>query len=182
MKYIYTNHLTPVKERLYDQIIQMRKEGIVKNQEVMMTFPLKVMIKYCVALLSPNETGFKIAKYIIFQSDMKEVPQGKNRGDAKFLHDGEIKYTEIKVSILGSSSQNFTVRNIRPWHQIDYYTLCFITDPNEDPMFFCVYLDDLLKKFHPSFMAGTLNDNKYNQRSNLGLVIPNREENLFFLK
>jgi hypothetical protein len=84
------------------------------------------------------------------------------------------KYFENKISFLGKTSQSYTIRNIRPYHNIDYFMLCFVDcEDNFKPHFICIDKTVLTdnRDYRLSYMNGTKKSNENNENCNMGVTI-----------
>lgn len=141
-----------------------------------------VFTKFCYTTFSPNEAGSKIVKYLANRLKFHEIPANLCKGDffLNYKKPLEVKYIEMKCSLLNKNGY-FGIRNIRPWHEIDFYLIAFTTNVNSSPNLYLVKLQDLLSKYTVTYMNGTSQENKDNKNSGVGMTIANNEENLQFL-
>lgn len=75
------------------------------------------------------------------------------------------KYYEVKISYLGKND-TYTIRNIRPYQNFDYYILCFVNCKNKfKPSFIVVPKKEITENsiFTLTPMNGTKNANKDNK-------------------
>lgn len=143
---------------------------------------LNVFTKFCYTTFSPNEAGYKMVKYFANRFKFHEIPASLCKGDffLNYKKPHGVKYIEMKCSLLNKNGY-FGIRNIRPWHEIDLYLLCFIPSPSSLPYFFLVKLEDLKRRFTTTYMNGTAQENKENKKSGVGMTIPNNTESLQYL-
>ena len=93
----------------------------------------------------PAVYGKLMVKKIIGDSDYKirPTPDSENRGDC---HIGYKNYYEVKTSYLNKSNR-FSLRNIRPWQNLDCFILCLIDTSNREKYksyFYCLPKDIIL--------------------------------------
>lgn len=164
----------------YELVIRLKDMLTADDDDQLMELPLSTLIRYCKAIITPNEAGFKLEKYIIKKCCMRPIASKYKLGDC-VMGLIYLRNAEIKISFEGKTSQ-FTIRNIRAWHKIDFYILCLIPKKTLEPKFFVVKLDKLLSEYTTSFMAGTVDENKENKNSNLGITIPNTPKDIRYLE
>lgn len=165
-----------------DEQLQVRSSLKSIDTQHFSNLELKTFLKYCYVTFSPNETGNKVVKYLANRFKFHEISANLCRGDffLTYKRPHGIKYIETKSSFLNKVGM-FGVRNIRPWHDIDFYLLCFVPTPELDPLFYLVKLEDLMKRFTTTYMNGTTEENKENKKSGVGMTIANTQENLQYL-
>ena len=93
------------------------------------------------------------------------------------------KWAEVKISYLGKND-TFTIRNIRPYQDFDYYLLCFVDcKDNFKPCFILVSKDVITNNpvFTLTPMNGTKNANKDNKDIGYGMTVKRNGDNFFYL-
>lgn len=168
--------------KIIDTHLQVRNSLKKIQIEDLWGLELDVFTKFCYTTFSPNEAGSKIVKYLANRLKFHEIPANLCKGDffLNYKKPLEVKYIEMKCSLLNKNGY-FGIRNIRPWHEIDFYLIAFTPDVNSSPNLYLVKLQDLLSKYTVTYMNGTSQENKDNKNSGVGMAIANNEENLRFL-
>lgn len=168
--------------KIIDNHLQVRNSLKKIDLEDLWNLELDVFTKFCYTTFSPNEAGSKIVKYFANRLKFHEIPANLCKGDffLNYKKPLEVKYIEMKCSLLNKNGY-FGIRNIRPWHEIDFYLIAFTPDVNSSPNLYLVKLQDLLSKYTVTYMNGTSQENKDNKNSGVGMTIANNEENLRFL-
>jgi hypothetical protein len=119
-----------------------------------------------------------------YDEDLKKYRPSINTTKNKEVIVGSDNYKrkriEVKFSYLGKND-HYTIRNIRPWQDFDYFLFAFV-DVHNDFKIMCslVSKEDFLRSDNTfSAMNGTSESNRENKNISLGCVI---KENSFMLK
>ena len=172
------------------------------RQDLMDNFILRMYIN-----CNPASYGKKFVKKLLYDQEglLHGVSDRKDRGDIKISYpslsdeqrtiydpinnrikvlrdetDSSRKFFEVKISYL-SKNGNYSVRNIRPHQEFDYFLLCFV-DCEDDfkPQFMVVDKDSitcfpLIYKLTP--MNGTKEANRDNSSIGYGLTVSKNGRN-----
>jgi len=143
------------------------RDGVVDD-----TTTLTEFFAFCYLWYRPNEYGKKIQNRLEQYFGLVKVSEKLQKGDSLLNFMNHLKlWFEIKVSYLGNKG-SFTVRHIRKWQKFDYYLLCFINPlKGFKADFIVVTCDQLINNFNCSYVNGTKESNKYNERSSLGMSV-----------
>jgi hypothetical protein len=123
-------------KELLDRVKETReKRNKVSHQ--MLQLPIWEFLMECYDNCTPNKYGQVFTKKIKQDSNgnIQELSPKLDRGD---LHINFKKFFEGKISYKNMNG-NYSITNIRPWQELDYFILCFVdTKDNFKPNFYCV--------------------------------------------
>ena len=168
--------------QIVDDHLQVRNSLRKIQSDDLWDLELEVFTKFCYTTFTPNEAGSKMVKYFANRLKFHEIPASLCKGDffLNYRKPHGFKHIEMKCSLLNKNG-SFGIRNIRTWHEVDFYLLSFIPSIESAPNLYLVKLEDLTSKYTSTYMNGTSQENKDNKNSGVGMSIPNTEENLQYL-
>ena len=117
----------------------------------------------------PATYGKLIVKKILYDSGNKlvSVPDYEERGDISLRRS---EYFEVKTSYLNKSGK-FSIKNIRPWQNFDYFILCLIDTSNGKyrPYFYCINKWTLIN--NPVLVFTGQNNTKISNEKNVNVGV-----------
>jgi hypothetical protein len=132
-----------------------------------------------ISSLIPAKYGNEFAKKVCYDSKntMVEVSTAEDRGDCRI---GKSKYAELKISF-ANKDDKYNIRNIRGWQDFDYYILCFVNEKLK-AKYYCVNKEVITNNsiFNLSYMNGTAESNRNNDKVGMSLTINGFEINWHF--
>ena len=128
----------------------------------------------------PCKYGSVFAKKVYHDSKnvMVGVSSNEDRGDCRI---GKHKYAELKISFINSGGKKYSIRNIRPWQNFDYFILCFV-DNNFEARYYCVNKEVITNNgaIKLGYMNGTAESNRNNDKVGLAATVNHMELNWHF--
>ncbi len=149
--------------KLLTRVKKMKEK---RNKVTYETFELPIweFLMECYETCTPNKYGEVFTKKIIHDSNgkIKELSPKLDRGD---LHMNLKKFFEGKISYKNINGK-YSITNIRPWQELNYFILCFVdTEDNFKPHFYCVPKDAITNnpRVHLTGMNNQSKINQYNR-------------------
>lgn len=140
-----------------------------------LNLPIDEFVVRCHELI-PASYGKMMVKKIAHDSKnkMSPVDDYEERGDLKLrwspIQSDDWEYYEVKTSYLNKSGR-FTIKNIRPWQDFDYFILCLIDTSNNNykTHFYCLNKEVIID--NPVLVFTGQNNTKISNENNTNVAI-----------
>ena len=174
---LYTNCSPSVYGKLFEKrlYVELYRNGLYieetnKKEErgdVSLYYPKKVIVNSIGGSLHQyNDSFHELITDIEEKEDKSKLIRSVNIGKGNLFK----RNYEIKFSYLGKNNC-YTVRNVRDYHDFDYYILAFVdTYDNFKINYYCIKMSSV-NIFNLSPMNGTYDSNKNNENINYGFTI-----------
>jgi hypothetical protein len=100
----------------------MREKDLYHNKADWNTFQLAMR------LLNPQSYGAQFETRIIKAYGWSKLASKERKGDASFIEKGEVKNTEIKVTLINEDAPKANIVQIREDHNMDYYDIFVVRE------------------------------------------------------
>lgn len=173
---LYTNCTPSVYGKLFEKrlYIELYRNGLYieetnKKEEkgdVSLYYPKKTIVNSIGGLHQYDDSHHTLITDIEEKEDKSKIIRSVNIGKLNLFK----RNYEIKFSYLGKNNC-YTVRNVRDYHDFDYYILAFVdTYDNFKINYYCIEKGDV-NCFNLSPMNGTYSSNIKNENINYGFTI-----------
>ena len=128
-----------------------------------MELPMEDFLLRCYEVCTPGKYGALFPKKIILdnQGIVQELSTSLNRGDC---HINYKWYYENKISYRNKSGK-YSITNIRPWQDFDFFILCFVDIENGFKARFYVIPKETITDNDRIQLTGMNNDSKTNSKN-----------------
>jgi len=118
---------------------EVKKIRSTRNKVTEKTFelPITEFLLECYKNCTPSKYGEVFPKKIVIDTNNKvrEISSTLDRGD---IHINYKVFFEAKISYTNKNGK-YSITNIRPWQELNYYILCFVNLEGDcKPEFYCV--------------------------------------------
>jgi hypothetical protein len=175
---LYTNCTPSVYGKLFEKrlYIELYRNGLYieetnKKEEkgdVSLYYPKKTRVNSIGSLHQYDDSHHTLITDIEEKEDKSKIIRSVNIGKLNLFK----RNYEIKFSYLGKNNC-YTVRNVRDYHDFDYYILAFVDTYDDFKInYYCIEKGDV-NCFNLSPMNGTYSSNIKNENINYGFTIKN---------